>query len=196
MLKQSTSPAPGKSRILWALVPLLAFSALGIMFAIAIFSGDPSKLPSALVGKPAPQASFGPLNGVSRDGQQVPGFGPAKLKSGKITVVNFWASWCGPCIAEHPQIVALSQHADVAVFGVNYKDEARDAKRFLGRHGNPFTALGIDPLGRGAIEWGVAKLPETFIVNAEGAVIYKHTGPISRDDLSSKIVPLLESTER
>ena len=99
-----------------------------------------------------------------------------------MSVVNFWASWCAPCVQEHPLLVALKERTGVQLYGVNYKDQAAAARRFLGRYGNPFAAVGVDANGRAAIEWGVYGMPETFIVNGKGEIVYKHVGPISARD--------------
>ncbi len=106
-------------------------------------------------------------------------------------MVNFWASWCAPCVAEHPLLIALKQKTGVAILGVNYKDQPAAARRFLGRYGNPFAAVGADANGRIAVEWGVYGMPETFVLDGRGRIIYKHVGPLSPDVLDTKIVPAI-----
>jgi len=116
-----------------------------------------------------------------------------QMKGEGPVVLNFWASWCGPCIVEHPEITKLSKLDGVRVFGINYKDKPADAQRFLDRYGDPFTAIGVDEKGRAGIEYGVTALPETFVLNGEGRVIYKHTGPIGPGDYDEKLLPAIEA---
>lgn len=177
----------------WKLLPFLAFMALAGLFGLALTSGDPSKLPSALIGKPVPTTEFAPLPGLVAGGKPVPGFTSKDLAGGQVTVVNFWASWCGPCVQEHPLLEELRKRTGVAMYGVNYKDQEANARRFLGRYGNPFTAVGVDGTGRGAIEWGVYGMPETFVVDGKGRITYKHVGPISERSLVEKVIPAVEA---
>jgi cytochrome c biogenesis protein CcmG/thiol:disulfide interchange protein DsbE len=176
----------------WVVVPLAIFVVVAAMFAFALRSGDPSKLPSALIGRPVPQTAFAPLEGLVVGGRAVPGFSGADLARGKVSVVNFWASWCKPCIDEHPLLVELRSRTAVDIFGVNYKDQTTAARRFLGRYGNPFTAVGVDGNGRNAIEWGVYGMPETFVVDGRGEIAFKHVGPISNESLVEKLIPAIE----
>ena len=173
--------------------PLAIFSVVALLFALALTSGDPSRLPSALIGRPAPNVTLAALEGLSDGVRPIAGFSTADLARGEVTVVNFWASWCLPCVQEHPQLVALKERTGVRLYGVNYKDQAANARRFLGRYGNPFVAVGVDPNGRTAIEWGVIAMPETFIVDGRGVVVYKHTGPISAETLETKIIPAVRA---
>jgi cytochrome c biogenesis protein CcmG/thiol:disulfide interchange protein DsbE len=173
-------------------LPAVIFAALAALFAFALFSGDPAKLPSVLIGKPAPATSLPPLAGLAEGGEPVPGFGPADLRRGDVTVVNFFASWCAPCVAEHPMLIALKQRVGVRLLGVNYKDPEPGGRRFLGRYGNPFSAVGVDANGRVAIEWGVYGMPETFVVDGKGVVAAKWVGPITDDALRAKILPAIE----
>jgi cytochrome c biogenesis protein CcmG, thiol:disulfide interchange protein DsbE len=106
-------------------------------------------------------------------------------------VVNFWASWCAPCVQEHPLLIELKRRTGVRLYGINYKDQTAAARRFLGRYGNPFKAVGVDSDGRAAIEWGVYGMPETFVVNGEGRIVYKHVGPISPEALETKLIPAI-----
>ncbi len=176
----------------WIVLPLAMFFGLAIMFAFALFTGDPSKLPSALIGRPAPKVDFAPPEGLKVAGQSVPGFTAADLSKSDVTIVNFWASWCVPCVQEHPLLIELSKRTGVPIYGVNYKDEADNARRFIGRYGNPYKAVGVDPLGRGAIEWGVYGMPETFVVDGKGRIAYKHVGPISLGSLEERVIPAIE----
>ena len=152
------------------------------------------RLPSALIGKPVPAMALPALEGLTDGARTIGGFDSADLAKGEVSVVNFWASWCGPCVQEHPLLVALKERTGAPLFGVNYKDQPAAARRFLGRYGNPFAAVGVDANGRAAIEWGVYGMPETFIVNGKGQIVYKHVGPISAERPStSKIIPAIEA---
>lgn len=183
-----------RSRLLiW---PLAIFAILALLFALALKGGDPSRLPSALIGRTAPAIALPALEGLNDGAQRIDGFSSANLETGEVSVVNFWASWCAPCVQEHPLLVALKERTGVKLYGVNYKDQAATARRFLGRYGNPFTAVGVDDNGRAAIDWGVTGMPETFIVNGKGEIVYKHIGPISAETLESKIIPKVRAAAK
>jgi cytochrome c biogenesis protein CcmG/thiol:disulfide interchange protein DsbE len=169
------------SRFLVAL-PLLVFLALAGLLFFRLGSGDPSRLPSALIGKPAPSLSLSALDGLTRDGAPVPGLDGSKF-IGQITLVNVWASWCVPCHAEHPQLMRLAADRRLQLVGINYKDASENARRFLGRYGNPFSAVGVDKNGRSAIEWGVYGVPESFLIGRDGRIAYKQVGPITNETL-------------
>jgi cytochrome c biogenesis protein CcmG/thiol:disulfide interchange protein DsbE len=190
----TSEASAGRSRLLiW---PLAIFFILAMLFALALSSGDPSKLPSSLIGRPAPSITLAALEGLSDGARTVEGFSSADLAMGEVSVVNFWASWCAPCVQEHPLLVALKERTGVKLYGVNYKDQAATARRFLGRYGNPFTAVGVDANGRAAIDWGVTGMPETFIVNGKGEIVYKHIGPISAETLESRIIPKVRAAAK
>jgi cytochrome c biogenesis protein CcmG, thiol:disulfide interchange protein DsbE len=172
--------ARGRVRLLHVL-PALVFLALAVLFLIRLYSGDPSRVPSALIGRPVPSFALEPLPGLARDGAPLPGLASEDLKGGKITVVNVWASWCAPCRQEHPVLMELAKDPSIRVVGINYKDTPENARRFLGAFGNPFSAVGVDPNGRAAIDWGVYGVPETFVVGPDGAIRHKHMGPITPD---------------
>ena len=171
-----------RGRLLF-LLPLLVFAGLALLFLVRLQSGDPSRVPSALIGRPAPAFALAPLPGLVAGGQPVPGLSDADLRHGGVTVVNVWASWCGPCRAEHPALMDLAKDARLRVAGINYKDNPENARRFLGQLGNPFTAVGIDPNGRAAIDWGVYGVLETFVVAPDGAIRHKHIGPLMPEAL-------------
>jgi cytochrome c biogenesis protein CcmG/thiol:disulfide interchange protein DsbE len=177
------------------MVPLIIFVALVAVFGFALQGGDPSKLPSALLGKPAPATQFPPLEGLVVNATPVPGFSSAALATGRPSIVNFWASWCVPCAEEQPLLVELQKRTGVDLYGVNYKDDPVAARRFLGRYGNPFLAVGTDDKGRGAIEWGVYGMPETFVLNGRGEIIFKHVGPISPASIVGKLIPAIEQAK-
>ena len=173
------------------LIPLVAFLALAALFMFRLGAGDPARIPSALIGRPAPPTSLPPLPALERDGKAVPGIDSADFK-GEVTVVNVWASWCVPCREEAPLLMNLAADRRLRVAGINYKDEPDNARRFLGRYGNPFAANGIDRNGRTAIEWGVYGVPETFVVGRDGHIAYKLIGPITSDNLDKALKPAIE----
>jgi cytochrome c biogenesis protein CcmG, thiol:disulfide interchange protein DsbE len=181
-----------KPRIpLLLLAPLAAFLALAAFFAVSLQRGDPNRLPSALIGKPVPPFQLPPVELLKTGAADVPGFTQNELAKGKVTIVNVWASWCTPCIAEHPYLTELAKQSGAPLYGINYKDKPENARRFLGTHGNPFAAVGADSTGRTAIEWGVAGVPETFIVDPRGRIAYKHVGPITPEALARDLLPAI-----
>jgi len=184
-MSETPNPAAASSRrpLLMAL-PLLFFLGLAMLFWFRLGDGDPSRIPSALIGHPAPQTVLPPLAGLLADGVQVPGLDPAIMK-GRISLVNVWASWCVPCHDEAPLLTRLSKDKRLQLVGINYKDTPDNARRFLGRYGNPFDVVGVDGNGRAAIEWGVYGVPETFIVGREGTILYKLVGPITPDNVDA-----------
>ena len=184
MNEPSTSkPSAAPPRRSWlVMLPLIAFVSLAAIFWFRLGSGDPSKIPSALIGRPAPQTALPALVGLVNDGAQVPGLDPAAFK-GKVSVVNVWASWCVPCHDEAPLLVQLGQDKRLQIVGINYKDAPENARRFLGRYGNPFGIVGVDGNGRAAIEWGVYGVPETFVVGREGTIVYKLVGPVTPENI-------------
>jgi len=184
-MSETPNPAAAASRrpLLMAL-PLLFFLGLAVLFWFRLGDGDPSRIPSALIGHPAPQTVLPPLAGLLADGVQVPGLDPAILK-GRISLVNVWASWCVPCHDEAPLLTRLAKDKRLQLVGINYKDTPDNARRFLGRYGNPFDVVGVDGNGRAAIEWGVYGVPETFIVGREGTILYKLVGPITPDNVDA-----------
>ena len=173
------------------LLPLVAFLALAALFLVRLGAGDASRIPSALIGHPAPQTDLPAVPGLERAGKPVPGIEAAGFK-GAVTVLNVWASWCVPCHDEAPLLMQLANDPRIRVVGINYKDEPDNARRFLGRYGNPFTASGADTNGRAAIEWGVYGVPETFIVGRDGKIAYKLVGPITPDNLDGVVRPEIE----
>lgn len=149
-------------------------------------SYDPHGVPSALLGKPAPDFTLPPLEGAER-----PALAASDLRGvGRPVLVNFFASWCVPCVIEHPQLMRLSREG-VPVLGVAYKDKPEDALGFLKRHGNPFTRLGMDQPGRVAIDWGLYGVPETYLIDKEGIIRWRWAGPMTEDTLRAELQPLL-----
>jgi cytochrome c biogenesis protein CcmG, thiol:disulfide interchange protein DsbE len=184
MSEPSTSgDALRTSRWLMAL-PLVVFAVLAAIFWFRLGGGDPSRIPSALIGRPAPQTTLPALAGLNSNGAQVPGLDPSVFK-GKVSVVNVWASWCVPCHDEAPLLTELGRDNRLQIVGINYKDSPDNARRFLGRYGNPFGIVGVDANGRAAIEWGVYGVPETFIVGRQGTIVYKLVGPVTPDNIDT-----------
>jgi cytochrome c biogenesis protein CcmG/thiol:disulfide interchange protein DsbE len=173
-----------RSRLIFIL-PGLVFLGLAGLFAMQLFSGrNPAELPSVLINKPVPTFSLAPLDGLVANGQAVPGFSNEDLK-GRVTVVNVWASWCGPCRQEHPLLVDLAKDPSIRVVGINQRDNPDNARRFLGSLGNPYAAVGVDPNGRTSIDWGVYGVPETFIVSPDGTIRHKHIGPLTLENFAA-----------
>lgn len=184
------APNPWRRRLLLG-APLIAAAGAGVGF-LAMLRGlttgsyDPRGVPSALLGKPAPDWAIPPLAGA-----ETPALTPADLKApGRPILVNFFASWCVPCVIEHPQLVALNRRG-VPLYGVAYKDKARDALGFLARHGNPFSKLAADEGGRAAIEWGLYGVPETYLIDKAGIIRWRWAGPMTEDTVSAELDVLL-----
>ncbi len=165
------------------LLPPLMFAALAAMFWIGMHNGDNS-LQSVFIGKPAPAIAAEALPGIAL-------LSDADLRGGQVTIVNFWASWCPPCRAEHPTLIALTEEG-IHVVGVNMMDKPADALAFLAQDGNPFAAIAADPRGKLRLDWGVTAPPETFIIKGDGTVAYKFIGPLVGDDYLQRFRPELE----
>ena len=180
----------GRRRMI-VLIPLVVFLGLAALFVIRLYAGDPSQIPSALIGHPAPATNLPPVAGLARDGTPVPGLDPAAFQ-GTVSVLNVWASWCVPCHDEAPLLLRLAQDKRIRVVGINYKDQAENARRFLGRYGDPYAANGADENGRAAIEWGVYGVPETFVVGRDAHIAYKLIGPITPDNIDTVLKPEIE----
>ena len=184
---------PAKARrIAVALIPLIIFLVLAAIFMMQLMSGkDTSVLPSALIGKPAPVLNLAALDGAVLAGKPVPALTTAAIK-GRLTLVNVWASWCVPCRQEHPIILGLSRDDRLNIVGINYKDRNDAALAFLGELGNPFKAIGTDPKGAAAIDWGVYGIPESFLVSPDGVILYKHVGPFDDNSVQNELLPAIE----
>jgi cytochrome c biogenesis protein CcmG/thiol:disulfide interchange protein DsbE len=172
------------SRYLLLALPLIALLALVAVFAVSI-DRDPNLVRSVLINKPAPQFTLPPIPGLD-----TPGFDTATLQ-GEVTVVNVFASWCIPCRAEHPLLTELREQTGVRLFGINQKDAPENARAFLAELGNPYDRIGADHDGRVSIDWGVYGVPETFIVDAQGIIVFKHVGPLSPTAIRSDLLPAL-----
>jgi cytochrome c biogenesis protein CcmG, thiol:disulfide interchange protein DsbE len=173
------------------LLPLLAFIALAALLFVGVRmnSGkDNSAIPSPLIGKSAPEFSLPVLN------QENKTISANDLK-GQAYLLNVWGSWCPACQIEHPVITALAKSGKVRVIGYNYKDEAEAANQWLQQFGNPYELILFDEVGRAALDWGIYGAPETFLVDANGIVRWKHVGPITPEIIEQEILPVLESSQ-
>ena len=169
------------------LFPLAVFLALVIVLAAGL-TLDPREVPSPFLGKPAPAFTLPQLSDPAKT------LSPEDLK-GQIYLLNVWASWCVSCRQEHPVLLALAKRRVVALYGLNYKDERDDAEAWLGRFGNPYTASAFDADGRAGIDWGVYGVPETFVVDREGIIRYKQTGPVTPEIVEQKLLPLIRQLQ-
>jgi len=165
-------------------LPVAIFALIGAGFYWGLFNGDDT-LPSPLVGKPVPEFVLPPIEG------RADGLSTADLK-GQVSIVNVWASWCVPCRIEMPLLNELAARDEVAIFGINYKDDPEEALGFLTGLGDPYTRIGADRNGRVSIDWGVYGLPETFVIDAEGRIAYKHIGAFNRRSLVEDILPVVQ----
>jgi cytochrome c biogenesis protein CcmG, thiol:disulfide interchange protein DsbE len=185
MDSKAETPAPNRRSWLVA-APLVLFVGFAILIYPMIFKTDKTSLPSPLIGRPAPRTSLPALDGLQGPNGPVPGLDASRF-TGAVTLVNVWASWCVPCADEAPLFMKLAQDTRIRVVGVNYKDSADNARRFLSRYGNPYSAIGVDANGRAGIEWGVYGVPETFIVGKDGAIAYKLVGPLTPDNIDAVV---------
>ncbi|KIQ05882.1 thiol:disulfide interchange protein CycY [Agrobacterium tumefaciens] len=194
-MTKETQAAPAssgkKARYILALLPLLAFAGFAAIAAKMLYEQDVngldvSAIPSALINTKAPSLSLPPLEGAN-----VPALTDAAIKN-KLTLVNVFASWCVPCRQEHPMLKELAKDERLNVVGINYKDKSDNAIRFLGELGNPYAAIGIDPNGKAAIDWGVYGIPETYLVDQAGTIVYKKVGPIDVATYEREIIPAIE----
>ncbi len=164
-------------------IPPLVFAGLAGMFLWGMGRDNPNELPSSFVGREAPVLPETTLPGKTQLTADL-------LKQPGVKLVNFWASWCPPCRAEHPTMMELTK--DLPVYGVNLKDPEANAMAFLNEDGDPYDALATDPRGRTAIDWGVTAPPETFIIDGDGNILYRHAGPLIREDFKNRFLPQLE----
>ena len=172
------------AKVLMFLPPII-FAALAATFYIGMHRDNPDDLPSTRIGQLAPALPTTPL-------ADFPLLTAKDLATGNITLVNFWASWCPPCRAEHPVLKQMAADG-IRVTGINFKDTAEDASAYLAKDGNPFLALAFDPKGRAAIDWGVTAPPETFIIDGDGTVLFRFTGPLVGSYYEQVFVPALQA---
>lgn len=176
------SPDALSGRLL-VLLPVAVFAVLAVALYLGLWNKD-DRLPSVLIGKPVPEFDLPQIEGRET------GLSSADLR-GDVSIVNVWASWCVPCRVEMPLLVELAEAGTLPIYGINYKDDAEAALTFLDELGDPYTRIGADRSGRVAIDWGVYGLPETFVVDAEGQIAYKHVGPFDRRSLEEDILPVV-----
>ena len=163
------------------ILPLVLFAVVALALGIGL-TLDPRIIPSALIDKPVPEFSLPPVDGRPN------GLAAGDLRTGEVAIVNIFASWCGPCRIEHPLLMDVARSGEVPVHGINYKDLPRNAVAWLKRFGDPYQRVGSDRDGRVSIDWGVYGIPETFVVDRDGRIAYKHVGPMTRDDMDEKIL--------
>ena len=169
-------------------IPLLIFAVMVVVFLVGLFS-DPREIPSPFIDKPAPAFELRRLY------QPDVMISNATLK-GQVSVVNVFASWCTSCIQEHPLLVKLSAENDINLIGLNYKDKDADALNWLRQHGNPYDLIAVDDNGKVGIDWGVYGVPETFVIDREGIVRFKFTGPLNEEAIRAELLPVIQSLEQ
>jgi len=169
-------------------IPVVVFFAL----AVALYVGlglKPRDIPSALIDKPVPTFDLAAVKGRDM------GLKTADLNNGEVALVNVFASWCGPCRVEHPLWMDVQAAGKVPLHGINYKDDPDNAAKWLDRFGDPYTRTGADRNGRVGIDWGVYGVPETFVIDRQGRIRYKHVGVMTRDILDGRILPLVRQLQ-
>jgi cytochrome c biogenesis protein CcmG/thiol:disulfide interchange protein DsbE len=166
------------------LIPLILFLAMSLLLGIGL-TLDPKDLPSTMINKPAPAFSLNLLQQPEKT------FSPADYH-GQRWILNVWASWCVACRYEHPLLNEIANKTDIPLVGLNYKDEPDAARKWLQERGNPYDKSPMDIAGNAGIDWGVYGVPETFVIDEAGLVIYKHTGPITADVVNNEILPLFK----
>ena len=169
------------------ILPVAAFAALAIYFYVSL-SRDPSVLPSAMINQPTPTFT---LAGLSNQ----PGLTTGEL-AGQVVLINFFASWCVPCRAEHPLLMSVSRELGVPLYGIDYKDKPEDAARFLTELGNPYDRIGADRDGRTGIDFGVYGVPETYVIDKAGRIRLRHVGPLTPADVAKEIAPLVQALKK
>ena len=181
----------GIGRYMLAIIPLAVFAIFAatagkMLYDQEVNGKDISDLPSALIGTKAPVLAMPALDGSNTQALT------SQAIAGKLTLVNVFASWCVPCRQEHPLLKELSRDPRLNVVGINYKDRQENALRFLGELGNPYKAIGVDPNGKAAIDWGVYGIPESYLVAADGTILYKRVGPFDAQSLKTGLYPAIE----
>ena len=185
-MSAEAEPAPRPRRWL-AYLPLVVFMGLAWLLFQRLNAGDPASIPSVLIGQSAPRLDLPGLDGPT-------GLTDADLRSGRVSVVNIFASWCEPCHYEHEYLMALAadpalKAKGVAIYGVAQKDSAENIRRFLGAKGDPYAKVGLDADGRVGIDWGVYGVPETFVVRGDGSLAFKLVGPMTAATVESELKP-------
>jgi len=171
-----------------ALIPVGVFGLVAGVFMVGMLRENPDALPSALQGNSAPSVTAPALAGY-------PGFDREVLKLPGVKLVNFWASWCAPCRAEHPTLTGLS-NSGVPIYGINYRDDPKKAVAFLEELGNPYTGVVTDDNARAAIDWGVYGVPETFVIDGEGRIVLRFAGPVTQRSLESTMQAAIDKARQ
>ncbi len=169
------------------LIPLVVFIVMVGFLAIGL-TLDPREVPSPFIGKPAPAFTLPQVADANKT------LSPADFK-GQVALVNVWASWCVSCRQEHPVLLELARRKLVPIYGLNYKDERQDALGWLDQFGDPYTASAFDADGRVGINWGVYGVPETFVIDRQGIIRHKHTGPVTPEALETTLLPLIRQLQ-
>lgn len=177
------------ARDIWRFAPLAVFAAVGAVFAVELLDEDSDILESALIDQPVPRFELSNLTAGAEP------LSDADLKSGAVSVVNLWASWCGPCKIEHPELMRMAREHGVTIYGIAVRDKPGDSRAMLTQLGDPYAKVGVDPDGQTALRWGYSGVPETFVVDGDGAIVFKQ-GPISNNDVEKKILPAIEAARR
>jgi cytochrome c biogenesis protein CcmG/thiol:disulfide interchange protein DsbE len=185
---ETEQAATPRRRLIFILVPA-AFAVLAAVLAWQLLTGTPDKVPSAMIDKSIPEFDLPPIPSWDE------GLTSADIKNGGVSIVNVFASWCGPCRVEHPLLMDIAAQDILPIWGLNYKDQPEDSARWLNDLGDPFTQIGSDLSGRVGIDWGVYGVPETFVIDAQGRIVYKHIGILTRIDWDEKIMPLIDSLD-
>jgi len=186
---QASGDGKKKAKRLGYLLPVLVFVIIGTGLGIGL-TRDPSTLPSALIDKTVPEFE---LPALAMNGYDKPGLASTDL-TGKVQLVNIFASWCGPCRVEHPFLMRMARDG-VVLQGFNYKDNPEDAAGFLQELGDPYERVGADRNGRAGIDWGVYGVPETFVIDAEGKIRHKHVGPITSNRQVEELMAVIEDLQ-
>ena len=169
------------------LIPAVVVACLGVLAALAMKRENPDELPSALIAQTAPAIALPALT------EAIPAPTDDLLTKPGVKLVNFWASWCGPCRLEHPLLMEMQANG-IDIIGVNYKDSQTNGLAFLAELGNPYSTVGADTTGRKGIDWGIYGVPETFVIDGDGKVLLRHPGPITESIFEKRFAPLLEGS--
>ena len=188
MSNQDQAAQKSRWSLLIAALPAAVFAAIAAAFLWGLFNNEDS-LPSTMIGRDIPEFDLPPIEGREN------GLSTSDLR-GEVSLVNVWASWCVPCRVEMPLLVELSQTGSVSIHGINLKDKPAAARRFLAELGDPYDRIGADSSGRASIDWGVYGVPETFVIDSEGRIAYKHVGPFNRHSLENDILPVVRRLQQ
>jgi cytochrome c biogenesis protein CcmG/thiol:disulfide interchange protein DsbE len=193
--EETPGNAKPKTTLLLPLIIAAVFMAFLLYSLVSKKAEESSHLPSPLIGKPVPEFALAPIPNAQGENGPIPGLSSAAFKTGKVSILNVWATWCAPCVAEYPLLIELSQKG-IPIYGIYYKDKPEAARRFLATHGNPFRAIGADDSGFTAIDFGVYGVPETFVIDGDGKIAFRYPGPLSPEVIEGKIMPAIKKAER